>query len=204
VDERQLPPAAQARPGQARQAGTWTSSLTVGEFAGLRSIGFEPVGQVMGSTVHNLGWRYGSSIDFGYRAYIDTLYRARHAAMSRMATECAALGATYARVLTGTPADALPHGSVTVEHERGLGDRLRGRDGHPTRVVVRLGERTLSLAGGGRPVAEIHHEVRGVVLSRDQVPLDVWVETPARGLVAQADADARAAAALRRLVVGGT
>jgi hypothetical protein len=162
VDERQLPPAAQARPGQARQAGTWTSSLTVGEFAGLRSIGFEPVGQVMGSTVHNLGWWYG------------------------------------------TPADALPHGSVTVEHERGLGDRLRGRDGHPTRVVVRLGERTLSLAGGGRPVAEIHHEVRGVVLSRDQVPLDVWVETLARGLVAQADADARAAAALRRLVVGGT
>jgi uncharacterized protein YbjQ (UPF0145 family) len=116
VDEGQLPPAAQARLEQATQAGTWTSSLTVGEFAGLRSIGFEPVGQVMGSTVHNLGWWYGSSIDCGYRrgmfgsggaytitsgmqgawggygAYIDTLYRARHTAMSRMAAECAALG----------------------------------------------------------------------------------------------------------------
>ncbi len=111
-----LPPAAQARIGQARQAGTWTSSLSVDEFAGLRSIGFEPVGQVMGSTVHNLGWWYRASIDCGYRrsmfggsgaytitsgmqgawggygAYIDTLYRARHTAMSRMAAECAALG----------------------------------------------------------------------------------------------------------------
>jgi hypothetical protein len=111
--------------------------------------------------------------------------------------------ATYARVLTGTLADALPPGSVTVEHERSLGDKLRGRDGRPSRIVVRLGERTLFLAGGWRPVAEIHHEVRGVVLSRDQVPLDVWVDTLARELVAHADASARAAEALRRLVVEG-
>jgi uncharacterized protein YbjQ (UPF0145 family) len=113
----QLPPAAQARLAQTRQAGTWASSLSVSEFAGLRSRGFEPVGQVMGSTVHNLGWWYGASIDCGYRrsmfgssgaitvtsgmqgawggygAYIDTLYRARHTAMGRMAAECAALGA---------------------------------------------------------------------------------------------------------------
>ncbi|MCO6007538.1 heavy metal-binding domain-containing protein [Actinoallomurus purpureus] len=111
-----LPPAAQARLGQARQSGTWTSGLTVDEFAGLRSVGFEPVGQVMGSTVHNLGWWYRSTIDCGFRgglfgagsastitsgmqgawagygAYIDTLYRARHTAMGRMAAECAALG----------------------------------------------------------------------------------------------------------------
>ncbi len=112
----QLPPAAQARLGQARQAGTWASSLSVSEFAGLRSRGFEPVGLVMGSTVHNLGWWYGATIDCGYRrsmfgsiaagtvtsgmqgawggygAYIDTLYRARHTAMGRMAAECVALG----------------------------------------------------------------------------------------------------------------
>ncbi len=112
--------------------------------------------------------------------------------------------ATYARVLTGTLAEALPPGSVTVEHERSLSDKLRGRDGHPSRIVVRLGERTLFLAGSGRPVAEIHHEVRGVVLSRDQVTLDVWVQTLARELVVQADANARAAAALRNLVTGGS
>lgn len=114
--QQELPPAARARLGQARQSGTWTSSLSVGEFAGLRDHGFEPVGQVMGSTVNNLGWWYRSSIDCGYRrgvfgprgattitsgmqgawggygAYVDTLYRARHTAMSRMAEECAALG----------------------------------------------------------------------------------------------------------------
>lgn len=110
--------------------------------------------------------------------------------------------ATYARVLTVTLADVLPPGSVDVEYERSLSDRLKGREGHPVRIVVRLGERTLSLAGGGRPVAEIHHEVRGVVLSRDQVSLDVWVQALARELVAQADASARAAEALRRLVTG--
>ena len=109
---------------------------------------------------------------------------------------------TYARVLTVTLADVLPPGSVDVEYERSLSDRLKGREGHPSRIVVRLGERTLSLAGGGRPVAEIHHEVRGVVLSRDQVSLDVWVQALARELVAQADASARAAEALRRLVTG--
>ena len=110
--------------------------------------------------------------------------------------------ATYARVLTVTLADVLPPGSVEVEYERSLSDRLKGREGHPSRIVVRLGERTLFLAGGGRPVAEIHHEVRGVVLSRDQVTLDVWVQALARELLAQADASARAAEALRRLVTG--
>jgi hypothetical protein len=110
--------------------------------------------------------------------------------------------ATYARVLTVSLADVLPPGSVDVEYERSLSDRLKGREGHPSRIVVRLGERTLSLAGGGRPVAEIHHEVRGVVLSREQVSLDVWVQALARELVAQAEASARAAEALRRLVTG--
>jgi hypothetical protein len=109
---------------------------------------------------------------------------------------------TYARVLTVTLADVLPPGSVEVEYERSLSDRLKGREGHPSRIVVRLGERTLFLAGGGRPVAEIHHEVRGVVLSRDQVTLDVWLQALARELVAQADESARAAEALRRLVTG--
>jgi uncharacterized protein YbjQ (UPF0145 family) len=116
VQDQWLPPAAQARLGSARQAGTWASSLTVDEFAALRSAGFEPVGQVMGSTVHNLAWWYGSAVDCGYRrgvlgagtartvtsgmrgawggygAYVDTLYRARHTAMGRMAAECSALG----------------------------------------------------------------------------------------------------------------
>jgi hypothetical protein len=110
--------------------------------------------------------------------------------------------ATYARVLTVTLADVLPPGCVSVEYERSVTDRLKGRPGRPSRIVVRLGERTLFLSGGARPVAEIHHEVRGVVLSREQVTLDVWVQALARELVAQAEANARAAEALRRLVTG--
>jgi uncharacterized protein YbjQ (UPF0145 family) len=113
----ELPPGAQARMSQARQGGTWTSGLSVNEFTCLRAAGFEPVGQVMGSTVQNLGWWFGSRIDCGigtgfggsartvtsggrgargargsYASYADTLYRARRTAMGRMAAECAALG----------------------------------------------------------------------------------------------------------------
>jgi uncharacterized protein YbjQ (UPF0145 family) len=113
----ELPPAALARLGEARERGTWSSGLSVAEFAAISSVGFEPVGQVMGSTVHNLGWWYGARIDCGYAGgglfrqgtastvtsgmrgawggygtYVDTLYRARRAAMGRMAAECSALG----------------------------------------------------------------------------------------------------------------
>lgn len=113
----ELPPGARARLDLAAAEGTWTSGLTVNEFAALCSVGFEPVGQVMGSIVHNLGWWYGARIDCGYRSrglftpgsaytitsgthgawggygtYVDTLYRARRTAMGRMAAECAALG----------------------------------------------------------------------------------------------------------------
>jgi uncharacterized protein YbjQ (UPF0145 family) len=112
----QLPPGARARLSQAAEGHTWTSSLSVNEFAALKATGFEPIGQVMGSAVHNLGWWYGGRMDCGrrgglftastaititsgmqgawsgYGMYIKTLYQARHAAMGRMAAECAALG----------------------------------------------------------------------------------------------------------------
>lgn len=104
----------------------------------------------------------------------------------------------YAAVLTGALADALPPGCVTVERERSMADRMRGREGAVRKVTVRLGERTLMLAPG--PVAEVHHEVRGVVLSRNRVGLDEWVEALAQGLVEYAEAHARAAEALRDLL----
>jgi hypothetical protein len=110
---------------------------------------------------------------------------------------------TYANVLLRTLGDALPPGCVTVERESGLGARLRGRDGEVRALVVRLGDRVLTLrAAHGRPVAEVRHEVRGVTLSREPVSLDVWIDRLARELVTQAEADARAADALRRLVSG--
>jgi len=112
--------------------------------------------------------------------------------------------AIYARVLTESLGSALPPGCVTVDRERSVSDRMRGRPGQVSGVTVRLGERVLTLAvRSGVPVAEVCTEVRGVVLSRQQVQLAAWVEELARALVAHAGENAEAARALRRLVEGG-
>ncbi len=100
-----------------RASGTWGSALTTDEFAAIKSAGFEPVGQVLGAAVYNIGYAggymcpaYGGYGGFGARfnagytmvsssgggsAYgplVQTMYRARHAAIGRMPAECAALG----------------------------------------------------------------------------------------------------------------
>ncbi|MFF3918664.1 hypothetical protein ACFYZB_35440 [Streptomyces sp. NPDC001852] len=109
----------------------------------------------------------------------------------------------YAQVLTGTLAEALPPGSVAVERRRGLADRLAGRDGRVERVEVSLGEQRLVLdLAGGHPEGEVCKEVRGVVLSRRPVALDEWVRELALAVAARARSDARARAALERLVLG--
>jgi hypothetical protein len=111
--------------------------------------------------------------------------------------------AVYARVLTESLGDALPSGCVTVERERSVSDRMRGRPGQVARITVRLGEQVLALrVQGGQPAAEICREVRGVVLSRQPVPVQQWVDELARALVAHAQRNADAAQALRKLVAG--
>jgi uncharacterized protein YbjQ (UPF0145 family) len=99
-----------------RRSGTWGSALTSDEFAAIRSVGFEPVGQVLGAAVYNVGytggyncpgaWGYGqfgvpartrtqvsSQGGFGsFAPLVKTMYDARHKAIDRMATECAELG----------------------------------------------------------------------------------------------------------------
>jgi len=54
----------------------------------------------------------------------------------------------------------------------------------------------------GAPAAEICREVRGVVLSRQPVPLGQWIAELAKALMTHADQNAAAAEALRRLVTG--
>jgi uncharacterized protein YbjQ (UPF0145 family) len=113
-----LPPVAEARMAEIRRSGTWGSALSTDEFAAIRSVGFEPVGQVLGAAVYNLGYTggygcagawtgyYGNS--FGptrsvtqlssrggatsFAPMVQALYAARHAAINRMIAECAALG----------------------------------------------------------------------------------------------------------------
>lgn len=70
-----LPLQAQWRIAEQRHAadtggpGAFTSNLSTQEFAAIRSVGFSPVGQVMGSAVYNIGWSYagcGYAGGFGY------------------------------------------------------------------------------------------------------------------------------------------
>ena len=111
--------------------------------------------------------------------------------------------AVYTRVLTKSLSEALPPEYVTVERERSMSDRMRGRPGEVSRVEVHLGDQRMTLAvKNGRPVAEICREVRGVVLSRQVVPIQQWASALASALIDHAESNAQAAAALRRLVIG--
>ncbi|HEX3749213.1 MAG TPA: hypothetical protein VHW06_01510 [Streptosporangiaceae bacterium] len=111
--------------------------------------------------------------------------------------------AVYARVLTQSLSEALPPGTVRVDRDRSVSDRMKGRPGQVTKIVVRLDDQVLSLSvQRGQPAAEICREVRGVVLSRTPVPLGDWINALASALVTQAEHNAAAAQALRKLVAG--
>jgi len=102
-----------------RRSGTWGSALTSDEFAAIRSVGFEPVGQVLGACVYNIGYTggyacpgaWGSSWGYGtpmpartttqvssrggwgsFAPLVQAMYDARHKALDRMTTECDELG----------------------------------------------------------------------------------------------------------------
>ena len=111
--------------------------------------------------------------------------------------------AIYARVLTESLGDALPAGWVTIERDRTASDRMRGRPGQVAKITIRMGDLVMTLGvKRGVPVAEICREVRGVVLSRQPVPVGTWAEELARALVAHAEQNADTAQALRKLVAG--
>jgi hypothetical protein len=111
--------------------------------------------------------------------------------------------ALYARVLSKSLSEALPPDYVSVERDRSMSDRMKGRPGEITKVAVRLGDQLMTLTvKHGQPYAEICREVRGVVLSRDNVPVQQWASELASALVVHAENNAQAAEALRRLVTG--
>ena len=112
--------------------------------------------------------------------------------------------AIYARVLAQSLGEALPADCMSVERDRSMSDRMRGRPGEISKIVARLGELQMTLAvRNGQPVAEVCRAVRGVVLSRQTVPIGDWATTLAGALVSYAEQNAQAAQALRRLVAGG-
>ena len=94
-----LPPQALERlQQQAARPQAWTSDLSVNELAAIRSVGFEPAGQVMGSCVYQLGW--GSNWGcrgYGFQAWPMTAYEnaltaSRRLALDRMQQEARLLG----------------------------------------------------------------------------------------------------------------
>lgn len=111
---------------------------------------------------------------------------------------------SYARVLSGALADALPSGMVEVERRRGLADRVAGRDGRAVAVVVHGQDRELELREGARGgvEAQVRQVVRGVVISRRPVGVDEWLHALAEDLTRIAARDAAARAALDRLLGG--
>jgi uncharacterized protein YbjQ (UPF0145 family) len=111
-----LPPVAEARIAGLQSSGTWGSALSTDEFAAIRSVGFEPVGQVFGAAVYSAGpvTKYscpgaagpsgggsppGPTVQVSGRdgpgsfgPLVETMDLARHTAVGRMVTECAELG----------------------------------------------------------------------------------------------------------------
>jgi hypothetical protein len=111
--------------------------------------------------------------------------------------------AIYARVLTQSLGEALPSDFVSVERDRTMSDRMRGRPGEISKIVVQLGDQQMTLAvRNGQTVAEVCRAVRGVVLSRRSVPIGEWAAALASALVTYAEQNAQAAQALRKLVAG--
>jgi hypothetical protein len=107
----------------------------------------------------------------------------------------------FVRVFTRSFADALPESMVEVDSDRSLADRLAGRPGTPVAVRIAFPEKRLELrATRGWPEAEVQQVVRGVVLSRRQVPVEEWVHTLAAELTDLAARNASARAALAALL----
>src|ERR1700748_302143 len=73
--------------------------------------------------------------------------------------------AIYARVLVQSLGEALPADCVSVERDRSMSDRMRGRPGEISKIVARLGDLQMTLAvRNGQPGAEVWRAGRRVGL----------------------------------------
>jgi uncharacterized protein YbjQ (UPF0145 family) len=94
-----LPEAARRRLDDLKQRsagghGLATTDFSVDEFLLVSSLGFEPVGMVVGSSVYHVGYQRGSwNQNMELPVLTAAMYNARELAMSRMEAEAQALGA---------------------------------------------------------------------------------------------------------------
>lgn len=111
---------------------------------------------------------------------------------------------SYARVLSGALAQALPPGMVEIGYQRTVSDRVAGRSGRAVRLVVHGDNRDLELREGrGRQLeAQLQQVVHGVVISRRNVNLEEWLNALAEDIALAAARNATARDALERLLRG--
>ena len=109
-----------------RASGTWGSSLTSGEFAAIRSVGFEPVGQVFGAAVFGVAYGDGYSCP-------------RISASSRDAMEIPSSGQQPESIGQGRERD--DHGP--------LGPLVRAMDQTRRTAVERMAAQCVELGGDG-------------------------------------------------------
>jgi uncharacterized protein YbjQ (UPF0145 family) len=64
-----LPPAARERLAGQRERHSWGSTLAVNEFAAISKVGFQPVGQVLGAAVYNIGDAGDEECPYGVTVY---------------------------------------------------------------------------------------------------------------------------------------
>jgi uncharacterized protein YbjQ (UPF0145 family) len=128
-----LPDEAETRLTELAGGGIFTSTLGVGEFALLSALGPAPVAQVMGASVHQVGWQYlppeaqwGGELVHRLEAASAAWDDARDRAFARLAREAGTVGA-----------DAV----VGVELVRGEHDWARGTVDYLVRgTAIRSGE----------------------------------------------------------------
>ncbi|MDX6229715.1 MAG: hypothetical protein QOI76_3105 [Frankiales bacterium] len=103
---------------------------------------------------------------------------------------------TFLEILAGKLADALP-GLVTVKRSGGLFAKRKP----VAQIDVSVDDRRFTATVRG-PVVDtfVAHEVRGVRLSGDAVPLDAWLSQLGQSLNEFAERSAVGSAALRRLL----
>ena len=142
-----LPPAAAARMRRAEASPLATSMLSVPSAFGMEAVGFDPVGEVMGCIVSQIGWRgyggcglwgnprygYGASAPVitsrssgysGFGAYVSALTHGYRTALGRLLTEARALGADG---VVGIKLTARPLTEGYTREFVALGTAVRGR-----------------------------------------------------------------------------
>ncbi|MGH3770171.1 MAG: heavy metal-binding domain-containing protein [Pseudonocardiaceae bacterium] len=147
-DGRGLPPVAAERMRRFARTGLRTSLLTVPGALGVQSVGFDPVGEVMGCIVEHIGWSgfggcgyfgglggfgiaggtvtsSGSVRFVGFGPYVDALYQGYGTALERMTKEAAAMDA-----------DGVVGVRLSMSH---LGSQLGSHTGAGNREFVALG-----------------------------------------------------------------